>query len=168
MTRFANLALAAATSLGLALAPVPATAAPDGEDIAAALAGIAILGLIAKSASDRDDRRDRVTRSTRVRHGDVFRDRRILDGDLRRPGQRFDRIDRHGYKRVALPQRCVRFLDTNRGTRLVYGRHCLNRSYKHARKLPQHCERLVRTNRGLRTVFGARCLARDGWRVARR
>lgn len=171
MVRFTNLALAAATSLGIALAPVPAAAAPDGDDIAATIAGIAILGLIANSANDRDKRRSTTTRSSsRVQSRDVLRNR-VIDGEFRRHDD--DRYDRHsgkhrGYKKAALPQRCARYLDTARGTRLVYTSHCLNRRYKHANKLPQYCERRVRTDRGIRTVYSARCLSRDGWRVARR
>lgn len=170
MTRFANLAVSAATALSIALAPAQANAAPDGEDIARGLAGLLVLGIVAKAASDRNDRRTRsrtVTNNRNVYEFDSIdnRNRRIIEGDLRRiDGPKRGR----GYKKARLPDRCLRIVDTGRRDRLVYGSRCLNRSFKHASKLPDRCERLVRTRRGLRTVYAARCLARDGWRVARR
>lgn len=168
MTRIRNLFVAGLAALGLTLTPVPAAA--DGEDLAKALAGLAVLGLIAKAVDDRNDRRKaRAAEVSRLNTFDDRRGTRIIGGELRRPGEAHRRG--HGsarYKSVALPDRCLRLLDTDRRDRLVYARHCLNRNYRHANRLPERCEWQVRTDRGLRTVYGARCLARDGWQVARR
>ncbi len=171
MTRFSNLALSAATALGLALAPVPAAAGPDREDIARAVAGAVVLGIIAKAVSDKDNRRTNRTinqnsRIPQLGSIDDRRNTRIIEGDLRR--QQHSNTGKRGYKKAKLPDRCLRVVDTARRDRLVYGTRCLERSYKFARKLPQSCERFVRTNRGLLSVYAARCLARDGWQVARR
>ena len=162
MTRFSSLALSAVTALGLAVTPVPAAA--DGEDIAKALAGLAILGLIAKTVDDRRDRRKAASTQT---HSNWFDDRRVIDGDIRRIDKP-RHSDRRGFKNRPLPDRCLRIVDTDRRDRLVYASRCLDRHYKHANRLPQACERLIRTPRGLREVYGVRCLRRDGWQVASR
>ena len=170
MNRFSKLTLSATTALSLALAPMPAAAEPGGQDIARALAGLAVLGIIAKSASNRDDRRRNSTinqnsRIPQLGSIDDRRNTRIIEGDLRR--QQHSNKDKRGYKKTRLPDRCLRTIDTARNDRLVYVSRCLERSYKFARKLPQSCERFVRTNRGLLSVYASRCLARDGWKVAR-
>ena len=164
MKRISSLAMSAVTALGLALTPMPAAA--DGEDIAKALAGIVVLGLIAKSVDDRRDRNE-VARSETFYGRNTLDDRRVIDGEIRwidRPHQ----SKRQGFKKRPLPERCLRIVDTGRRDRLVYGKRCLQRNFKFSRKLPEACKRLVRTDRGLRTVYGARCLRRDGWRVASR
>ena len=182
MTRFTNLALSAATALGLALAPIAAAAEPDRGDIARTIAGLAVLGIIAKAASDRDDRKstrstprlgsvdDRYDRYERYDRDDRYKrynrdDRGTIQGEIRRR-QELERA--RGYKNARLPERCLMEVDTGRSIRLVYGGRCLQQSYKFARKLPERCEQFVRTTRGVRSVYGARCLAREGWQVARR
>ena len=174
MISLAKLAVSAATAISLAVAPVPASA--DAEDVAKVLAGIAVLGIIAKAAENRNERREtkRSTVDDRSRYGRLgsIDDRpgtRIIDGDLRRYDEpRRGKVT--GYKKNnPLPDRCLFVLDTDqRHDRLVYGQRCLNRTYKFAKKLPDHCRQVVRTNRNRQAVDGARCLARDGWRVARR
>ena len=167
MTRFTSLALSAVTALGLAVTPVPAAA--DGEDIAKALAGLAVLGLIAKTVNDRRDRREAATQSQSNIWIDEPRLGRATDGRLRRIDEpRRNHAKRQGFKKRALPDRCLRIAETGGRDRLVYVERCLQRNYKHADKLPGACERLIRTPRGLRTVYGARCLRRDGWKVASR
>ena len=159
MKRLASFALASATALSLAVAPVPAAAA-DAEDVAAAIAGIAVLGLIAKAAKDKKDERKVVSRqSNRVSNP------RIIEGQIidNRHGSRAFNI-----KSASLPHQCVRQLRTRNGLRPVYGERCLTQRYSHTASLPQHCERLVRTNHGIRTFFSHNCLARDGWNVAYR
>lgn len=179
MTRFGKLAIAATTAISLAAAPISASAAPDGEDIARTLAGLAILGIVAKAASDRKDRRARVSRESNIDYGrieddrydrhdryDRYDGRRIIRGDIERDGFRRGPKDERGYKRAALPERCLLTVDTGRREFLAYGSRCLERNYKFTRKLPRDCQWQVRTDRGIRSVYGARCLRRDGWRVA--
>ena len=167
MTRIKSLTVAAIAAFGISLTPVPAAA--DSSDVAKVIAGLAVLGIIAKAA---DDRRDRKRAAAAQSRNDWYsiedgRRRGVLDGELRsvdKPKkQRWT-----GIKRQPLPDRCLRIADTNRRDRLVYTRHCLKRNYKYVNRLPDACERQIRTSRGLRTVYGARCLARDGWRVASR
>lgn len=172
MNRFAKLALSAATAIGLATAPIAASAEPGGQDIARALAGIAVLGIIANASRDDDRKVSRdATDYSRIdsdwkRHRDWDERNRVIRGDIHRNGRIKD--DPRGYKRAALPNQCLLTVDTGRRNFLAYGERCLERNYKHARKLPQSCEWQVRTNRGRQNVYGARCLAQDGWRVASR
>jgi hypothetical protein len=180
MNRFAKLALTAATAIGLATAPITASAEPGGQDIARVLAGLAVLGIIANASRDRDRNVSRgATDYSRIesdwnrnrewddgRHRDWDDGGRVIRGDIDRYGRQ--KGDHRGYKRAALPDQCLLTVDTGRRNFLAYGERCLERSYKHASKLPRSCEWQVRTNRGVRTVYGARCLANDGWRVASR
>ena len=170
MTRLSTLTAAALAAVGIAFTPAPAAA--DGEDIAKIIAGLAVAGIIAKAIDDRKDRRTRVTTYGRDgAYADSYSDRRrVIDGKV----YRYHRGDKRGpkagrgYKKHALPDRCLLWVETSRGKRLAYGQRCLNRHYKFANKLPERCETVIRTNRGFRPVFGARCLRRDGWRVASR
>lgn len=166
MSRFAKLALSGLTALSLSLAPLPAAAAPDGEDIAKALAGLAVLGIIATAVNDRDKRRSSQTvRTIPVQPYDSIEGSRVIEGEIRRPG---DRTTRHnGVRRVALPDRCVRIVSTSRGDRTVYGARCLQRDFIYVNHLPASCKVQVRTNNRIRHAYGARCLRRDGWQVAR-
>lgn len=169
MTRIKNLAISSLAVLGLTLTPMPAAA--DTEDVAKLLAGLAVLGIIAKSVDDRNDRNDGVTNRFRLsnRAYDNRRNAPVIRGEILRPGEfNLKKSKSPKYKRRPLPDRCLRLIDTSRRDRLAYSRGCLNRNYKFANRLPRDCQRLIRTNRGVRTVYGARCLARDGWRVARR
>lgn len=181
MKTLTTFVLSAATALSLAIAPAPAAA--DGEDVAKVLAGVAVLGILARAAENRKDReREAEAVSSDIRLGsddwryggsgyyDDRRSNRVIEGDLRPYGRDRWQGRETGFKKNnPLPDRCLLVLDTGRDRdRLVYGSRCLDRSYKFANKLPQSCERLVRTDRGVREVYGARCLARDGWKVAGR
>lgn len=167
MTRLTPFTLAIVAAFGIAVAPAPAAA--DSDDVAKIIAGLAVAGIVAKVIDDRKDRKRAATQQTNQwrPYNDSFdqpRRNRTIDGNLRRldDGRRSNR----GYKQYALPDQCLRILDTARGDRRVYARHCLKRNYAFANRLPQACEIKVRTNRGVRTVYGRRCLARDGWQVA--
>lgn len=160
---------------GAMLLPVPARA--DGEDIAKAIAGIAAVAIIAKAIDDRKDRKSAettVSSTTRAgRFGSIEQDypydgRRIIEGTVRPYDDRHGPKAGRGYKKLPLPESCLRWVDTGRGDRLAYESRCLDRRYKFASKLPEQCETAVRTSRGFREVYGARCLRRDGWIVARR
>ena len=172
MNRIATITATALAAVGIAMAP----AAADGDDIAKIIAGLAVAGIIAKAIDDRRDKK-RAERAAAAkaaefpRLGTGNKGRRTIDGTIRPyhrdDDQRWPKL-RAGYKRKALPDRCLLTVETARGNRLAYGAHCLDRRYRHANKLPRACETVVRTPRGFRTVYGARCLARDGWRVAHR
>ncbi len=168
MIRIAKTAIAGLTALSLSLAPVPAVADPDGEDIARVLAGLAVLGIIAAAANDRNDRKKRnaARQAHSGRHGSIEHGlpHRVIEGDIRRPGERAPKGNR--FRRAALPDRCLRIVSTSRGDRAVYGARCLQRNYVHVNHLPDRCRLQVRTNNRTRIVYGARCLQRDGWRVA--
>ena len=166
MSRFSKLALSGLTALSLSLAPIPASAGPDGEDIAKALAGLAVLGIIATAVNDRDKkRRSQTVRTIPVQPYGSIEGSRVIEGEIRRPGDRTNRYN--GVRRVALPDRCVRIVSTSRGDRTVYGARCLQRDFIYVNHLPASCKLQVRTNNRIRNAYGARCLRRDGWQVAR-
>lgn len=172
MTRLAKLALSGLTALSLSLAPMPASAGPDGEDIAKALAGLAVLGLIANSANDRKKKRRAAAAQTVTDpYGSIENGlpSRVIEGEIRRPGQpgHTDNYWQNRARDVALPDQCLRVVRTVRGGRNAYGKRCLQRNYRHYMKLPRDCRLQVRTDNGIRHVYGARCLRRDGWQVAR-
>ncbi len=174
MTRFAKIALSGLTALSLTLSPLPAAAAPDGEDILKTLAGLAVLGIIANEINDRDRNRSTTTtttnKATNVHNPygsiDGHRSPRVVEGQIRRDNGNNNR--RNGVRRARLPDRCQLIVSTARGNRLVYGQRCLNRNYIYAEQLPDRCRVTVRTQNRNRSAYGARCLARDGWRVAGR
>lgn len=168
MIRLTPFKLAIVAAFGIAMAPAPAAA--DRDDVAKIIAGLAVAGIVAKVIDDRKEKNRNSGVSSRLApRYDSFDERRrpgTYTGTLRRldEGRRSNR----GYKQYALPDQCLRILDTNRGDRRVYARHCLKRNYAFSNKLPRACEIRVRTERGIRTVYGRRCLARDGWEVAGR
>jgi len=165
MSRFTKFVLSGVTAISLALTPMSAAAAPDGEDIAKTLAGLAILGLIANAANERRSSRSTTVRRSNNNAFSTIEGSRVIDGKIRRPGELKHRY--RGARRAALPDRCVRILTTSRGDRTVYGGRCLSRDYIYASQLPAECKRQVRTNNNrVRTVYSPRCLRRDGWQVA--
>ena len=166
MKRLTPFTLAIAAAFGIALIPAPAAA--DNNDIAKIIAGLAVAGIVAKAIDDRKDRKRAESQNVFRPRYNSFDDRRApITGTIRNPNAQHEQRGR-GYKRYALPEQCLRILNTARGERRVYGNRCLQRNYKFANKLPRNCEFQVRTDRGVRTVYGRRCLSRDGWQVAGR
>lgn len=164
MKRLTPFTLAIAAAFGIALTPAPAAA---DNDFAKIIAGLAVAGIVAKAIDDRKDKRRANTATVQqFRTFDNQRGRIGVEGTLRKPNNQH-RANR-GYKRIALPDQCLRILNTARGDRRVYGNRCLQRNYSFANKLPSDCAIQVRTDRGVRTVYGRRCLSRDGWQVAGR
>ena len=54
---------------------------------------------------------------------------------------------------------------TDRGTRGVYGKLCLNEIMRRADRLPQACADTIRVRYGRRAqVYGANCLREHGYR----
>lgn len=177
MKRIATLAATALAAAGIAVTPVPASAL-EGNDLAKIVAGIAVVGIIAKAIDNKNDRKETERAATTTdfgrfgSSGSRYNDgRRSIEGTIRPyrrdeegHGPKFGK----GYKQQALPEQCLLTVETGRGDRLAYGTRCLDRNFRFASKLPASCETAVRTPRGIRTVYGARCLSRDGWRVAGR
>ncbi|MEM7752040.1 MAG: hypothetical protein AAF230_01435 [Pseudomonadota bacterium] len=167
MTRFTKIAFSGLTALSLALTPMSAAAA-DRDDVAKALAGLAVLGIIAAAANDRDNNRNQrvVTQSiTNRQFGTIGGNpqRRVIRGEIIRPGH----SNKRQARRAALPDQCLRIIRTSRGNRAVYGARCLSNNFAQLNRLPRACKAQVRTNNRIRQVYTARCLRRDGWQVAR-
>lgn len=123
----------------------------DAERAIAAILGLAVIGAII--AEDRkDDRRDNaVTRHTPQIQA------RPLPRDVKRKASR-----------RALPQKCLRSVETRRGSARYFGLRCMEKTFRHVGRLPQACERRIRTDRGVRYGWGARCLRQNGYTIARR
>ncbi|WP_420012534.1 hypothetical protein [Tateyamaria sp.] len=153
----AAVAAAAIAITGFSVAPARAGDDDLGKALAA-LAGLAVLGVVIKNS--RDDKK--------TKHGSDLRD--------------YPRDDRgtHGvHKRVhprplpprvghrLLPQRCLRSVQGRDGRLRVFGERCLERHYNHVHRLPERCSTRFRTERGLRYGYRARCLSRHGFQLAR-
>ncbi|QBF33830.1 hypothetical protein [Thalassococcus sp. S3] len=143
MHRYFIAAIVTATLAVTSLSASPARA--DGEDIAKALAGIAVLAIIGKAIKDnRDDRH--VTRHTHQP----------------KPRPLPPKVSRH-----YLPGQCLRNVRTDYGTTRMFGRRCLERSYRHVQHLPRACAQRVWTANGVRRGYNPRCLHQAGFRIAR-
>lgn len=113
------------------------------EEVAALIAGVAIIGAIssANNNSSSNTATQTVT-ATRSSNASIhsFERRRIL------------------------PENCVRRFETNRGIRNLAIDRCLERSGYNTNRLPDNCEVRVRTDRGIRDAFRQRCLENAGYR----
>lgn len=155
-----RLAITAFLSVGIAMSPISATPARAGnDDLARALAALALLGIAgAATAGDRDSR---VTIG-RQRHSSVQQYRPLLR--KYRPSARHRRA--HAVR--ALPARCLRHVRTRRGVWPVFGARCLSRTNVATARLPRRCIERIRFRGRDHAVFDARCLSHSGWAVARR
>lgn len=142
-------AVATLTVFITSFAAAPARA--ESDDLAKALAGIAALAIIGKYIHDKNDR-DHFTHNRQVRRPHVIKPKPLP----------------HRVSRKALPERCIRHIQTRNGnTRRVFGARCLNNHYRFANQLPRNCARQIETHRGWRSVYGARCLRNNGYQIAR-
>lgn len=139
--------LAPVLALSLAFQPAPAVAAPDGEDYAKILLGLAVAGIIAKKIQD--DREDRAREEAARRQPPPIH-------------------DPHPHRRGELPARCAFDARTDYGWATVYGRQCLQRSGVRVERLPRECSLRIRTDRGNRQAYDAQCLSYSGYTVEAR
>jgi hypothetical protein len=153
MFRKTFIATALSGALAFTGAATPAVAAPDGEDVAKVLLGLAAIGIIANALEN--ERKSEAVPA----HGTYDPEPYWRDRD-RRGGRR-------GHFR-ALPARCEFAVRTRRGWTEVFGKHCLEREGVRVNRLPDRCEFRIRTDRGRRTVYGSQCLERHGYTVEAR
>lgn len=113
------------------------------EEVAAIVAGIAIVGALSSNNNNKSTSRS-------VSRGE--------------PVYNTNRNVRYYDKRGVLPANCVRRFDTDRGIRNLAIRRCLERSGINTARLPDRCEVRVRTDRGVRNAFRQRCLENAGYR----
>lgn len=66
-------------------------------------------------------------------------------------------------RRAALPQFCLRTVNTYNGDRRLFGARCLRNNYAQFNRLPEQCRRVVTGPRGQRVGYGPRCLRRAGF-----
>ncbi len=144
--RFVATLASAATALALMTATaMPVRADPDRDDVAKALAAIAVIALIAK-AGEKNNRGD----ARRRNHDDE-------DEGRYNP--------RHGNR--VLPAECaVRIDQRGRRDRVVYAERCLRQSGVNGR-LPYYCSIETRSRGRSVTVFPQSCLEDAGFRIER-
>ncbi len=122
------------------------------QDLARALAGIAVLAIIGKAIHDHNKDDDRVRQKSFVNRQTLIEPRPLPNRVSRR----------------VLPRQCLRTVETRNGnTRRVLGARCLERNYRFSSQLPRSCARQVETRRGWRWAYGARCLRQNGYQIAR-
>ncbi|GIT91496.1 hypothetical protein JANAI62_19530 [Jannaschia pagri] len=168
---------AAILSIALALPMTTAPARADAEDVAKVLGGLAALYVLKEAIDRRNDRRDHSATRNQTHRPGVHHHHRHRDGTWHRHSGGNARHShdharhtppRHNNRVNRVPDRCARYLNTNRGQVLAYGARCMQRHVARPGSLPPQCIRRVNTDRGLRTVYGRGCLRREGWAMARR
>lgn len=125
----------------------------------AALAGLAVLGVVIHEVR-KDDRKE--SRRSVDRRYD--RDDHLIERVY--PGRPVKPLPRR-VERKLLPQDCLRSVDAKDGRLHVFGRRCLKRNYAYADRLPEKCERRFRAGGEKRVGYEARCLRREGYALAR-
>lgn len=140
--RLGALITAGAAVLAIVLATaLPARAAPDGEDIAKTLLGLAIIGAIANSIDDKDNHKGR--------------------GDRYKPAPVPPKRDTHAGR---IPATCAIQITGKKRDAVVYSENCLRRSGL-TKRLPYHCGTEAKIYGRWDTVFSAKCLRDAGFRV---
>lgn len=166
--------LAGITAISLTLSPLPAVAQDtqngfDHENLATAVFGLVVLGVLANALTKDRDSSDRVVTPPVVDH----QPRRIAPerGGLRdQPGPRWhDNGGRIAPRRGivvdtrAVPLSCLRSVETRFGTHRMFGRQCLQRKYTGFSRLPERCAVRVQSTSGLRSGFDPQCLRDQGY-----
>ena len=150
--------IAIVVTTAVAITGISAAPARAGQDdvakALAALAGLAVLGVVIHNARDDDKKARRPVTDRRYGPDDRFREEaRVGVGSWPHPR----RVDRK-----LLPQQCLRKVKGKDGRLHVFGQRCLKRNYRYAKKLPRKCVRRYLTERGVRSGYEARCLSRRG------
>lgn len=142
------IALIIATATAITLTSVSAApVAADERDIGKILAGLAALAFIGAAIErNRDD--DRPTTSY---HKPV------------KPRPLPPQVSRN-----RLPDHCLSTFKVGHSKRRLFGKRCLNNSYRYTSSLPYACQFQFRDGRETRTGYEPRCLRERGYRFARR
>jgi hypothetical protein len=140
--RLGALITAGAAVLAIVLATaLPARAAPDAEDLAKTLLGLAIIGAIASSIDDNDNDRGR--------------------GDRYKPAPTPPKRDKHAGR---IPSSCAIQINGKKRDAVVYSENCLRKSGV-TKRLPYHCGTEAKIYGRWDTLFSAKCLRDAGFRV---
>ena len=158
--------IAGITALSLTLATATPSYANslDRDDVGKLLFGLAAVAIVGAALDNREQRRDRARERARDRTPEPVQ--RGIDpnrtwADLNREqGQR--------NARRALPQSCLRTVETRYGAQRLFGQRCLEQNYRHVNRLPDLCEIRVYTNTGPRRGYDPLCLREQGFRSDRR
>ena len=148
------------TALSLALS-VPTTAHAGNDDVAKALAGLALIAIVGAALSDNNGRAQ-----VQVTPPQTYPNRRegVRGHDDHRRGNWG-----HNARRVApLPEACSIELSRHGETRELYNSRCLRRTYANFDALPSDCQTTYRQNGHTRNGFNASCLRQYGFRTERR
>jgi len=139
--RLVALVAAAATALGL-LAGTAIPARADNDDLAKALAALAIVGIIAHQANKNRNR-----------------------PPVYQPYDPYPQPQPQPSRAPRVPAACAIEITGNTGTATVYGERCL-RSEGFDWRLPQHCARSARIYGQNDRIYSDQCLRDAGFRVS--
>lgn len=160
--KFIATILAAAVAItGIAATPARA----DAADVARALAAIATVAIIAKTL---DNSRDRKRVDDRHLSSHPPRIEHLPAPHPQRPATLHPRPLPDRVTSRALPSECLFSVHTRHGNKRVFGKQCLNQTYRQARSLPRDCEVQLRGQGRPRDVYTASCLRDYGYTLARR
>ncbi|APO87918.1 hypothetical protein [Marivivens sp. JLT3646] len=148
------------TALSLALS-VPTTAQAGNDDVAKALAGLAMIAIVGAALSDNNGRAQ-----VQVTPPQTYPNRR--EGARGHDDHRRDNWG-HNARRVSpLPEACSIELNRRGETRELYNSRCLRRTYANFDALPSDCQTTYRRNGHTRNGYNASCLRQYGFREERR
>lgn len=178
---FSSRFIGTVTAATLAVTAISAAPAYADRDDRAARTIATILGLAVVGTIIHDNRKDKKARrndhAQPVRKNHVKRAHKQYSNSYAQPRQKVQPkplpqiVQRRSQpKRVnkkLLPQKCFNSVNTRRGQVHMFGKRCLERSYRAVNRLPQQCFQKVRTHQGTRAGFSARCLRQNGYRLAR-
>lgn len=146
----ATVVISAVAITGFSAAPARA-GQDDLNKALAALAGLAVLGVVIHYARD-DDKKER--RAVIDRRHDPY--------GPPTPRPLPPRVDRK-----TLPPHCLRSVEVRGGRLDVFARRCLKRSYRYTDSLPGTCKLEFRGDGQKRVGYEARCLRHQGYVLAR-
>lgn len=143
-------------SAAVAISAVAAPARADVNDFGKILAGITLLAIIGKAIEDDNDGRH-VTRN-------------IYHNHTNKPQPNYPRpLPPQVSNRYDLPGHCLRTYQVNgRDTVRLFGRQCLEQSYRHVNSLPYACQFQFDKRYRSQTGYEPACLRERGYRIARR
>lgn len=156
--KFIALIIASAIAV-TGLSAVPARA--EGGDVAKVLAGLAVLAIIGVAIDkSRDDAPPAVVYAEPPRPTVI----------VPRPKVIVPRPLPHGVSRNALPETCVRNVNTDKGKRNVLSANCLDRNYAYTSALPSGCvvHHWNKNRHEFRKGYAQNCLKKHGYRIARK
>ncbi|MBL4766615.1 MAG: hypothetical protein JKY94_02730 [Rhodobacteraceae bacterium] len=146
--------------VAIAVTGFSAPARAGNNDVAKALAGLAVLAIIGATIHKRNQKKAVISsRSSEP----VYRGQKH-----RRHGNVDPRPMPQQVARTILPRSCLRRFDLGHGEKTkVLARRCMFNTYEHTQNLPRACAERIWSPKGVRRGFNVRCLKQNGYRISR-